>query len=124
MASVYQGQQGETLRVLLCIGVTQEFCDLKGDEFEPLGAAIQDAFSDLAGRYGLQVLGTFDDDLLMLGESARWPFTCYILADAPDLAAIVAVASIVRQVKYGDALLWRYLRVEARVGRPLFFGEA
>ncbi|MBS1879801.1 MAG: hypothetical protein JST31_09825 [Actinobacteria bacterium] len=112
------------LRVLFCIGVTQDFCALAAAEFGPLGGAITAAFDDLAGRFGVTVLGTMDDDQLMMGESARWPFTCYVLADVPDLETVIAVTNIVREVEYGDSLLWRYLRVEARVGRQLFFANS
>ena len=114
---------GEQLRVLFCIGVTQSFFD---DEAGSIGArvgAIRDAFADLGGRFGLTVLGTMDDDELMVGASANYPWTAYILAEAPDLAAVTAVCNIVREGEIGPWRLWRYLRIEARVGRPLFFGN-
>jgi hypothetical protein len=113
-----------SVRVLFCIGVTPEFCAAPRDSYEALGGAIQAAFADLGGRFGLTVLGTFDDDLLLMGASASWPWSCYILADAPGLAAVSAVTSIVRDTPSGDGCLWRYLTVEARVGRELFFGNA
>ncbi|MBA2474969.1 MAG: hypothetical protein H0V40_09550 [Actinobacteria bacterium] len=65
-----------------------------------------------------------DDDRLMVGSSATWPWTCYILADAPSLEAVAAVCNVVREAEVDGARLWRYLRIEARVGRPLFFGNA
>jgi hypothetical protein len=65
-----------------------------------------------------------DDDQLMVGPSATWPWTCYILADAPNLDAVAAVCDILRSTDLpsGDKL-WRYMKVEARVGRELFFGN-
>jgi hypothetical protein len=113
-----------SVRVLFCIGVTPEFCSAPRATYESLGGAIQEAFADLRGRFGLSVLGTFDDDLLLMGASASWPWSCYILADAPDLAAVSAVTNIVRDTPIGERCLWRFLTVEARVGRELFFGNA
>jgi hypothetical protein len=70
------------------------------------------------------VLGPIDDDRLMVGSSASWPWTAYILADAPSLDQVVSVCDIVRSTEIGDDRLWKYLKIEARVGRPLFFGNA
>jgi hypothetical protein len=85
--------------------------------------ALKREFADLEGRFGVRVLGTLDDDETMVGPSGTWPWTCYILAEVPDHAAVAAVCNVLREVEVGDARLWKYLKVEARVGRPLFFGE-
>jgi hypothetical protein len=70
------------------------------------------------------VLGTLDDDRLMVGPSPTWPWTCYILADAPGLDAVAGVCDILRSTDLDSGnKLWRYLKIEARVGRPLFFGN-
>ncbi|MGK5629404.1 hypothetical protein [Streptomyces sp. URMC 123] len=111
------------LRVLFCIGVTQDFFAADADERDRVAQAIPGAFDDLGRRFGLTVLGTLDDDQLMVGASTAWPWTSYILADAPDLDAVARVCGIVRDTPVGDHQLWRYLRVEARVGRELFFGN-
>jgi hypothetical protein len=120
----YRGGAREQLRVLFCIGVTQSFFDEEADEVGSIVSAIGEAFDDLAGRFGITVLGTLDDDELMVGSSAHWPWTAYILADAPDLSAVTGVCNIVREATVGRHRLWRYMRIEARVGRPLFFGQA
>jgi hypothetical protein len=83
-----------------------------------------EAFADLGGRFGVTVLGTMDDDELMVGPSANWPWTAYILADAPDLDAVIAVCNILRETRIGEDRLWKYMRIEARVGRRLFFGNS
>lgn len=114
----------DPLRVLFCIGVLPAFFDAGGEERHAAMAAIPGAFDDLAGRFGVRVLGTFDDDRLMVGPSSAWPWTSYILADAPGLDAVAAVCDVMRSTEVGDARLWRYLRIEARVGRELFFGTA
>jgi hypothetical protein len=59
----------------------------------------------------------------MVGPSTEFPWTAYILADAPDLESVTAVCNVVREATVGEHRLWRYLRIEARVGRPLFFGN-
>ncbi len=119
----YRERDTDALRVLFCIGVSQSFFDEAADRLPDLIPAIKTAFDDLRGRFGVEVLGTLDDDELMVGASSAWPWTAYILADVPDLAAVRAVCNIVRETRVGKARLWRYLRIEARVGRRLFFGN-
>jgi hypothetical protein len=116
---------GDKLRVLFCIGVTPEFFTGSGQDRKDAFEAITKGFSDLRGRFGVEVLGTIDDDQLMVGASLDWPWTCYILADVPDIETVAAVCNILRETEVGDGgdMLWRYLKIEARVGRPLFFGN-
>ncbi len=121
--ALYREQHNEGLRVLFCIGVTQNFFEQESERVSDVIAAISDGFSDLKGRFGINVLGTLDDDELMVGAAAGWPWTAYILADVPDLAAAKAICNLIREVPVGKHRLWRYLRVEARVGRQLFFGN-
>ena len=124
MSEDYRQDEHAGLRVLFCIGVTQSFFDEEGKQVGSIVAAIGEAFDDLAGRFGVTVLGTMDDDELMVGSSESWPWTAYILADAPDLAAVKGVCNLVRESPVGEHRLWRYMKIEARVGRPLFFGNA
>jgi hypothetical protein len=122
MSDIYRNKEGQKqLRVLFCIGVTPAFFDADVADLDEIGTTISEAFADLSGRFGLTVLGTMDDDELMVGPSLDWPWTCYILADAPDLDAVTGVCNILR-APLGEGRLWKYLRIEARVGRPLFFG--
>jgi hypothetical protein len=121
--SNYRERESETLRVLFCIGVSQTFFDEEAARLPELISAITEAFDDLHGRFGIDVLGTIDDDELMVGPSPNWPWTAYILADAPSLAAVVAVCNLLRETAVGPNRLWRYMRIEARVGRQLFFGN-
>lgn len=122
--SYRESASADGLRVLFCIGVMPAFFELEPVRVGSTAQAIVAAFEDLGGRFGLRVLGTMDDDRLMVGSSATWPWTCYILADAPSLEAVAAVCNVVREAEVDGARLWRYLRIEARVGRPLFFGNA
>ena len=123
MEASYREQHDTSLRVLFCFGVSQSFFEEDSARVPELAGAITKAFEDLSGRYGVRVLGTMDDDELMVGPSVVWPWTAYILADAPSLDAVTAVCNILRETEVGPGKLWRYMRVEARVGRPLFFGN-
>jgi hypothetical protein len=120
----YREKDSTRLRVLFCFGVTQGFFEEEPDRVGEIAGGITKAFEDLGGRFGLEVLGTMDDDELMVGSSETWPWTCYILADAPDLEAVTRVCNILREAEAAGHRLWRYLKVEARVGRPLFFGNS
>ncbi|MFK0295883.1 hypothetical protein ACIQU6_36170 [Streptomyces sp. NPDC090442] len=110
------------LRTLFCIGVTQDFFAADDAVRAAVAAALGPAFDRLGERFGVRVLGTLDDDQLMVGAAAAAPWTSYILADVPDLATASRVCGLVRDTPVGDGRLFRYLRIEARVGRPLFFG--
>jgi hypothetical protein len=116
-------EKGEGVRVLFAFGVSQTFFELERDQIGPVIEALKRTFSDLHERFGVQVLGTLDDDETMVGPSVTWPWTCYILADAPDAGAAAAVCNLLRETSVGPDRLWKYIKVEARVGRPLFFGE-
>jgi hypothetical protein len=120
----YRAGDRAQLRVLFCFGVVPAFFDTPTAEVPTVINAIREAFDDLAGRFGVTVLGTMDDDELMVGPSVAWPWTAYVLADAPDLHAVTSVCNLLRETDIGDHRLWRYMRVEARVGRPLFFATA
>lgn len=112
------------IRVLFCIGVLPAFFAADADERGAAMDAIVGGFDDLAGRFGAQVQATFDDDRLMVGPSPEWPWTSYVIADVPDLDAAVAICDIVRSTEVGAHRLWRYLKIEARIGRELFFATA
>jgi hypothetical protein len=110
------------LRVLFCFGVTQAFFDADADTRSEVGRTIVAAYADLRGRFGIEVLGTMDDDDMQVGACTTYPWTAYILADAPDLEAVRAFTDILREFEVGTDRLWRYMKVDARVGRSLFFG--
>jgi hypothetical protein len=120
----YRQNASSQLRVLFCFGVSQPFFDTGSDDRPRVVQAFKDAFDDLTGRFGVTVLGTMDDDDLVVGPATAFPWTAYILADVPDLETVKAITNVVRDFEIGDERLWRYVKVEARVGRPLFFGTA
>jgi hypothetical protein len=124
MPDDYRQSASPELRVLFCFGVSQTFFDADSSTRSRVVQAFKDAFNDLSGRFGANVLGTMDDDDLVVGPAAGYPWTAYILADVPDLESVKSITTLVRDWEIGDERLWRYVKVEARVGRPLFFGTA
>jgi hypothetical protein len=123
MPDEYRESKGAGLRVLFCFGVTQSFFEAEPASVPAIATAITEAFADLGGRFGIDVLGTMDDDELMVGASVAYPWTAYVLADVPDLETVKKVTNLLRETEVGGARLWKYMRVEARVGRPLFFAN-
>jgi hypothetical protein len=111
------------MRVLFAFGLTQDFFTEDRSRLPAIMEALKREFGDLEGRFGVRVLGTLDDDEAMVGATGTWPWTCYVLAEAPDRDAVAAVCNLLREVEVGGARLWQYLKVEARIGRPLFFAE-
>lgn len=119
----YREKQTSDLRVLFCMGITQSFFDVDPTRIPTLIEGVKSTFADLGDRFGIRVLGTMDDDELMVGSSSTWPWTAYILADAPSLESVVAICNLVRESEVEGARLWKYMKIEARVGRQLFFGN-
>ena len=108
------------LRVLFCIGVTQNFFDLPSDQVGKVWKAYTEMFAGVLKLEGIHILGTMDDDRVMVGTSAAWPWTCYILADVPDFDGVVKVCDLFRVTPVeGGEKLWKYGRIEARIGREL-----
>ena len=110
-------------RVLFAFGLTQDFFNEDRGRIPLIMEALKAGFADLDTRFGVRVLGTLDDDETMVGATATWPWTCYVLAEVPDRAAVSSVCNLLREVEAGGTPLWKYLKVEARIGRPLFFAE-
>lgn len=108
-------------RALFRISVTQDFFAANDAERAKALEAIPAAFERLGERFGITVLGTFDDDLLTVGPSPE-PMA-YILAELPDPQAAVRICELARDTSVGEYRLWRYLRIEAKLGRELFFGK-
>lgn len=111
--------QKEPLRVLFCIGVTQNFFDLPESETGAVWKGYGEMMSQMNAMPGVTILGTMDDDRLMVGSSASWPWTVYIMADVVDMDTVVAACNLFRTVKIGEYRLWKYGKIEARVGRGL-----
>ena len=112
------------IRALFCGAVLQNFFDLKGADIPSVLKATGRLIRTIHEMPGVEVLGTFDDDETMVGTSPNgWPWTFYILADVPDRDAAVAICNLFRTTEVGDYRLWKYMRVEARLGRELVMPE-
>jgi hypothetical protein len=116
--------KGEGVRVLFACGVTQAFFELEEARIPDVMEALRSAFNGLQTRFGIEVLGTLDDDETMVGPTLTWPWTGYVLAHAPDRDAVAAVCNLLRETPVGKDRLWKFMKIEARIGRPLFFGES
>lgn len=88
-------------------GATPEERDKATDE---LGAMLREAEEG-----GARLIASFDDDLFLTGQPAPLPYTIFALYDVDDLAVVVR---LVHRLRMSETA--RYLRLEARVGRPLF----
>ena len=112
------------LRTLFCVAVNQNFHDLPLPQAQQLMGVFITALDDLKGRFGMEVLGTFDDDQMMVGASNGAPWTAYILADVPDLDSVIGFCNLFRITPALDGQLWKFAKIEARIGRKLFAGNA
>jgi len=112
------------IRALFCCAVLQNFFDLPSADIPAILKATGGILRQIREMPGVEVLGTFDDDETMVGTSPNgWPWTFYILADVPDRASAVAICNLFRSTEIGEHRLWRYMRVEARLGRELVMPE-
>ena len=112
------------LRVLFCCGVTQNFFDLPRAQIGEVWQAYGKMLAAVEAMDGVKVLGIMDDDRLTVGNADNSPWTFYIMADVADLDAVAAVCNLYRTTPVGDYSLWRYGKIEARVGRALRVPEA
>lgn len=112
--------QPKKIRTLFCIAILQPFFDLPSSEIGSVWQAFGKMMGELNNMDGVDVLGMLDDDETMVGTSPDgYPWTVYIMADMPDRASVVAACNLFRVIEVGEFRLWKYARVEARMGRPL-----
>ncbi|MBC2640327.1 MULTISPECIES: hypothetical protein [unclassified Rhodococcus (in: high G+C Gram-positive bacteria)] len=107
------------LRVLFCIGINQNFFDLPTGQGGLVWKAFSGMMDAVADTPGVRVIGDIDDDSHMVGPSDGWPWTCYILADVDTQETVKAVCNLFRTTTVGEYTLWRYAKIEARIGRAL-----
>lgn len=109
----------KSLRVLFCFGNNQNFFDLPKSDIGPVWDATQELLSQIKNHQGVDLIGTFDDDTHMVGPSDGWPWTFYVLADVDSQANVQSVCNLLRTTMVGNFALWKYFKVEARIGREL-----
>ncbi|PYB71988.1 MULTISPECIES: hypothetical protein [Rhizobium] len=113
------------IRTLLCLAVQPAFFDLPFGQIGGVWKATQAFMSGVAKLDGVSVLGTLDDDQTQVGTSPAFPWTWYMLCDFPDRQSVIAACNLLRTIVVDeeDHRLWKYMRVEARMGRALTIPE-
>lgn len=115
------------MRVLFCIGINQNFFDLPfgGITAGHVWQATVSMMDSLKTLPGVDFIADFDDDAHLVGPSDGWPWTCYLLADVDSQETVKAACNLFRTTPVGDgeAKLWRFAKVEARMGRALTVRE-
>jgi hypothetical protein len=107
------------LRVLFCCGVTQNFFDLPREQISTVWQAYGVMLKSIEAMEGVKVLGIMDDDRLVVGQADGAPWTFYIMADVDSFDTAAAVCNLYRTTPVGEYNLWRYGKIEARIGRAL-----
>ena len=83
-------------------------------------------FAQMMGEWreiGANVLATVDDDLLMVGHPESTGNTFYVIVEITTLDDVVKMIQRIRETVEG-VRLDRYMRWEARIGRPFFLLES
>lgn len=113
----------EPLRVLFCVGINQNFFDLPRDGVTvgDVWKATVELMEGIKGLPGVDFIGDIDDDSHMVGPSAGWPWTFYLLCDVDSQPTVKEACNALRTVQVGtsDWKLWKYAAIEARIGRAL-----
>jgi hypothetical protein len=107
------------LRVVFCCSVTQNFFDLPRDQISSVWRAYGVMLKSVEQMDGVNVLGIMDDDRLVVGNGDANNWTFYIMADVVDFETVTNVCNLYRTTPVGEYNLWRYGKIEARVGRAL-----
>ncbi|MGW4489523.1 hypothetical protein ACWEOE_37525 [Amycolatopsis sp. NPDC004368] len=118
---------GRPLRVLFCIGINQNFFDLPADDLDQrdVWLAFVAMMDSIKAMPGVAFLADIDDDAHMVGPSDGWPWTCYLVADVDTRETVEAACNLLRttRVGAGEVKLWRFAKIEARIGRALTMRE-
>ena len=110
----------QPLRVLFCGALRDEYFRAGAEERHKFVEASFSTRNRLLEELDITVLGTLDDDRVRKGASGGWPWTWYILADVPDYDTVQEFMRAYSQTLVDDdVLMWRYVSMEARIGRPL-----
>lgn len=103
-------------RVLILIASTQGWytatAEARGRHLERMSGLLR-----ATEERGARLVGSMDDDLFATGQPTALPYSIYVLYDVDDMRVIVQLVHDVRSE------LGEVLRLEARIGRPLFLLE-
>jgi hypothetical protein len=109
-------------RVILLGAMTSAYYEILTDEER---ARVIERFRTLVEGWqdlGARIVATLDDDLFMVGDPGARGFTFYLMFDVDDPQIVVAMIQQIREPVDGIRMD-RYVRFEARVGRPFFLLE-
>lgn len=109
-------------RVIMLGAMTPAYYNIAADEER---ARVIARFRKLVEDWqelGARLVGTLDDDLFMVGEPGSTRHTFYLLFDIDDFQVVTDMIHRIRATVDGIRMD-RYVRFEARVGRPFFLLE-
>jgi hypothetical protein len=112
----------EPKRAILLGAMTAAWYDITADDERK---RVIDRFRKLMEEWqqlGARVASTLDDDLFMVGEPTAARFTFYLMFDVTNPQIVVEMIQRTREPADGIRMD-RYVRFEARVGRPFFLLE-
>lgn len=85
---------------------------------ERILAAMRRWFAEWEAR-GARLLASFDDDYFVAGQPTALDYSIYVIFEVDSLDVIAGLVQLVREEMDG-VRLDSCMRLEARVGRPLF----
>ena len=100
-------------RVLVLAASTDGWYRASAAERESALEKLTALFSGLEAG-GARLVGSFDDDLFVTGQPSSLPYSIYAMYDADELAPFTALVHGLR------SQLGSMMRLEVRIGRPLF----
>jgi hypothetical protein len=115
-------EESDPKRAILLGTMTSAYYDIVADDERK---RVIDRFRKLMEEWqelGARVVATLDDDLFMVGEPVTPRFTFYLMFEVSDPRVVVEMIQRTREPDNGIRMD-RYVRFEARVGRPFFLLE-
>lgn len=110
-------------RVLLLAAAGHGWYHASGHaERERILVAMRHYFEEWESR-GARLLASFDDDYFLVGQPAALDYSIYVVYDVDSLDLVASMIQRVRE-EIDGVRLDACLRMEARIGRPLFLVSA
>jgi hypothetical protein len=110
-------------RVLLLAAAGHGWYQAQGQaERERILVAMRRYFDEWESR-GARLLASFDDDYFLVGQPAALDYSIYVVYEVDSLELVAAMIQRVRE-EIDGVRLDSCLRLEARIGRPLFLVSA
>lgn len=113
---------GPPFRVLVMASLQPGYYTAGDDERRDAILPAMKALFDGWEQLGARLIGSFDDDLFIVGPPASVDFSVYLLLEVDSLDVVVRMLQQVREVTTG-VRLDSYIRFEARIGRALFLAS-